>query len=188
MIVQNIVIVVSQKRHARGRPRLSLSYVENVQCSPIVGMTASSQACISTRKNSSSPNALHAPSIASSRGPPRYPRLPGVSVPPQEPKSECCANSQQLNLRKYGHTNTPIHRRIACEKHNIPSIRLEPVANNAKSHGAKEAVVEDILPALLLSLLAGLHAKEPSGRRVVRVPVCVAALARGSGRDLALLL
>lgn len=71
---------------------------------------------------------------------------------------------------------------------NLPGIRLEPVANNAKSNGAEEAVVEDVLPALLLSLLAGLHAKEPSGRRVVGVAVCVAALARGRARDLALLL
>jgi hypothetical protein len=51
MIVQNIVIVVSQKRHARGRPRLSLSYVENVQCSPIVGMTASLKPVFPRAKN-----------------------------------------------------------------------------------------------------------------------------------------
>lgn len=76
----------------------------------------------------------------------------------------------------------------AVPANNLPGIRLEPVANNAKSNGAEEAVVEDVLPALLLSLLAGLHAKEPSGRRVVGVAVCVAALARGRARDLALLL
>lgn len=72
-------------------------------------------------------------------------------------------------------------------RHNLPGVRLEPVANNAESNGAKEAVVENVLPALLLSLLTRLDAKEPSGRRVVWVAVCVAALARGRGRDLALL-
>lgn len=70
---------------------------------------------------------------------------------------------------------------------NLPGVRLEPVANNAESDGAEEAVVEDVLPALLLGLLTRLHAEEPSGRRVVGVTVCVAAFARGREGELSLL-
>lgn len=70
----------------------------------------------------------------------------------------------------------------------VPGVRLEPVANNAKSNRAEETVVEDVLPALLLSLLARLDAEKPASGRVVGVAVCVAAPARGRGRDLALLL
>jgi len=70
---------------------------------------------------------------------------------------------------------------------NLPGVRLEPVANNAKSNRAEEAVEEDVLPALLLRLLAGLDAKEPAGWGIVVVAVCVAAPARGSGGDLSLL-
>jgi hypothetical protein len=69
----------------------------------------------------------------------------------------------------------------------LPGVRLEPVANNAESNGAEEAVVEDVLPALLLGLLAGLDAEEPAGWGIVVVAVCVAAPARGSGGDLSLL-
>lgn len=69
----------------------------------------------------------------------------------------------------------------------LPSVRLEPVANNAKDNAAEEAVVEDVLPALLLGLLAGLDAPKPAGRRVVVVAVRVAAAACGCRGDLTLL-
>ena len=100
-IVQKNVIV-SQKRHAQGRPRLSLSYMWICTMQPIVD-TDSLLKPVSPRK-------YHPPrycsalfcscsqSIASSRGPPRCPRLPSASVPPQEPKSECCAVCQFLSL------------------------------------------------------------------------------------------
>lgn len=118
------------------------------------------------------------PSIASSAGPPECPPLPGASVPPQEPKSECCAKSQHLVFASLT---------SLCAPEDLPGVRLEPVSNNAESDGAEEAVVPDVLPALLLSLLARLDAKKPSGRSVVVVAVRVAAPACGRGGDLALL-
>jgi len=130
------------------------------------------------RAKSHPPRCLSIPPIASSRGPPGCPRLPGVSAPPQEPKSECCAKRQHL-LRKRKAT-VSIHQ-------NLPGVGLEPVANNAESNGAEEAVEEDVLPALLFGLLARLDAKEPAGWGIVVVAVCVAAPARGSGGDLSLL-
>lgn len=85
------------KRHARGRPRLSLSCMDmykaaNSRCEqPPSGLYHRAKKFIIL------PIASSVPPITSSRGPPGCPRLPGVSVPPQEPKSECCARSQHLH-------------------------------------------------------------------------------------------
>lgn len=175
-------IIVSQKRHARGRPRLSLSCMDMYKAANSRCEQPPSSLYHRAKSSSSSPlpQYLSIPPITSSRGPPGCPRLPDVFVPPQEPKSECCARSQHLR-RNHVATSQP------CVSRNLPGVRLEPVANNAESDGAEEAVVEDVLPALLLRLLAGLDAEEPAGWGVVVVAVCVAAPARGSGGDLSLL-
>ena len=52
-----------------------------------------------------------------------------------------------------------------------PGIRLVSVAQNAKSQAAKETPVENLLPALVLVLLAGLDAKQDATGRVEVVVV-----------------
>jgi hypothetical protein len=89
-------IIVSQKRHARGQPRLSLSCMDMYKAANSRCENSLLQACITAQKVHHPPHCPSVPPITSSRGPPGCPRLPGVSVPPQEPKSECCAKSQHL--------------------------------------------------------------------------------------------
>jgi hypothetical protein len=70
-----------------------------------------------------------------------------------------------------------------------PGIRLVAVPHHAEKDAPEEAVHEDVLPPLALVLLAGLHAKQVAGRRVVVVFMCVVAGAAGvCGRKLSLLL
>lgn len=57
------------------------------------------------------------------------------------------------------------------EKRNIPGVGLVCVADDAKGQTAEETIVENILPALLLVLLAGLDAKQDTARGVVVVVV-----------------
>ena len=50
---------------------------------------------------------------------------------------------------------------------NSRCIWLERIGNSSQRKASKESPVEDAFPPLLLILLAGLHAKQPSRRRVI---------------------
>ena len=58
-------------------------------------------------------------------------------------------------------------------RYHSPRIRLVTVPHHPKQQTATIAIEEDILPPLLLVLLAGLDTKQPTRRRIVLVFVCV---------------
>jgi hypothetical protein len=59
----------------------------------------------------------------------------------------------------------------AEQKRNKPGVGLVCVTDDAKGQTSEEAIVENILPALLLVLLAGLDTEENTARGVVVVVV-----------------
>jgi len=60
-------------------------------------------------------------------------------------------------------------------------VRLVAVSNNTKGQSAVEAVKPNILPALLLVLLARLHAEQPAARSIVVVFVRMVAASPRNG-------
>lgn len=57
----------------------------------------------------------------------------------------------------------------------VPGVGLVAVSDDSEGHAAEEAPVKDVLPSLILVLLARLDAKQPSSRWVVVVSVRVGA-------------
>ena len=65
--------------------------------------------------------------------------------------------------------------RLKSSSVDIPCVWLIAVSHHPEKHGSKEAIHPYVLPPLLLILLAWLYAKQPAGRRVIVVFVCVVA-------------
>jgi hypothetical protein len=148
---------------------------------PIAGVTACFQACITAQKVIILPSCLTVFHLLLLLG--VLQDALGFQASP------CLLESPSLNAVLQVSIFAANHVATVQPRHSqdLPGVRLEPVANNAESNRAEEAVEEDVLPALLLRLLAGLDAEQPAGWRVVVVAVCVAAPARGRGGDLSLL-
>jgi hypothetical protein len=148
---------------------------------PIAGVTACFQTCITAQKVIILPSCLTVFHLLLLLG--VLQDALGFQASP------CLLESPSLNAALQVSISAANNVATAQPRHSqdLPGVRLEPVANNAESNRAEEAVEEDVLPALLLRLLAGLDAEQPAGWRVVVVAVCVAAPARGRGGDLSLL-
>lgn len=65
-------------------------------------------------------------------------------------------------------------------RRNLRGIGLEDVCNTSNQEAANESVVPDALPALFHVLVARLDAKQPTGRRVVMIPMVCGTKARPS--------
>lgn len=64
----------------------------------------------------------------------------------------------------------------------LPCVWLVAISNDAEQNAAEEAVEPDVLPALVLVLLAGFYTPEPAAGRVVVVFMRVVAGASYGGR------